>query len=340
MARFTFPWPGRRLSLNINGIYIVLALLIVVAIISIIFGLNPFSGKEEVTAETLPGPGLEAKAPPSIVTLAAEAEPEPNVTSPASQIDPNVADLVAQAMVLVNSQPAAIIEARDRLNDALLICRDVKQRAFIKEQLSNLSERWLFNKNLFPNDKLCTSYQVRRGDQLRIIGDKHKVPYEILAQINNIRNPQALQAGQVIKVINGPFNVKVSRSTFTMDMYLQNTFVRSLPIGLGKPGKETPTGQWRVKKDGKMEKPIWTDPDTQRVYKPADPDYPLGSRWIELEGMEGPAKDRTGFGIHGTKEPETIGAAQSRGCIRLHNGDAIMVYNLLVPIHSRVIIED
>ena len=57
MARFTFPWPGRRLSLNINGIYIVLALLIVVAIFSIIFVLNTLSGKEEVTAEIIPGPG-------------------------------------------------------------------------------------------------------------------------------------------------------------------------------------------------------------------------------------------------------------------------------------------
>ncbi len=111
-------------------------------------------------------------------------------------------------------------------------------------------------------------------------------------------------------------------------------------MGLGKPGRETPTGLWRVKSGGKHISPIWTDPDTHKVYSPGDPDYPLGSRWIELEGIKGDAKGQTSFGIHGTKEPDTIGTAGSRGCIRLHNGDAILLYNLLAPIHSLVRVED
>jgi lipoprotein-anchoring transpeptidase ErfK/SrfK len=345
MARYSFPWRGRRLSLNINGIYIILALLIVVAILAVIYGRSPFGSNEEETVKILPEPNLEGEATQQpIATFAAEPKIEPNVTSLASKTtittSTKVTELIAEAMALINDQPSAVVEARDRLNEALLICQDAKQQDFIKEQLSKLAERWLFSKSLFPNDRLCDRYRVKNGDQLRIIGLRHKVPYELLAQINNIANPQVLQAGQTIKVINGPFNVRVSRSTFTMDIYLQKTFVQSFPIGLGKPGKETPTGLWRVKKDGKMERPIWTDPDTQRVYKPTDPDYPLGSRWIELEGMEGPAKNRTGFGIHGTKDPETIGTAESRGCIRLHNGDAILVYNLLVPIYSLVRVED
>jgi LysM repeat protein len=345
MARYSFPWSNRRLSLNINRIYIILALLIVVAIFAVIYGRSPFGGSEEEAAQILPEPNLEVEAARQpLATFAPEQKVEPNVTSLASKTtvttDPKVTELVTEAMALINSQPGAVIEARDRLNEALLICQDIKQQNFIKGQLSKLAERWLFSKSLFPGDKFCASYKVKKGDQLRIIGERHKVPYEILAQINNIRDPKALRVEQVIKVVNGPFNAKVSRSTFTMDIYLQNTFIQSFPIGLGKPGKETPTGLWRVKKDGKMEKPIWTDPDTQRVYKPTDPDYPLGSRWIELEGMEGQAKDKTGFGIHGTKEPETIGTAESRGCIRLHNGDAILIYNLLVPIYSLVRVED
>ena len=84
-----------------------------------------------------------------------------------------------------------------------------------------------------------------------------------------------------------------------------------------------------------MIKPTWTD-HTGKTFRPEDPDYPLGSRWIGLEGLEGEAKDRTGFAIHGTKEPEEIGTAGSRGCIRLHNGDAILLYNLLVPTFSQV----
>jgi LysM repeat protein len=247
--------------------------------------------------------------------------------------------LIAQAMALLNQQPPKVIEARDRLNEVLPMVGG-QQRAFVKEQLATLADKWLFSKEIFPEDKRCGSYKVGSGDLLSVIGKRHNVPYEILMQINGIARPEALQAGIAIKVINGPFNVRVYRSTFTMDLYLQNTYVKSFPVGLGKPGKETPTGRWRVKADGKLVKPIWTDPTTGRTYHPEDPDYPLGSRWIALEGIEGAAVGKTGFAIHGTKDPQQIGAPGSQGCIRLHNGDAVFVYNLMMPGVSLIDVAD
>jgi lipoprotein-anchoring transpeptidase ErfK/SrfK len=215
-----------------------------------------------------------------------------------------------------------------------------EQRVSVKERLSKLAAEWLFSPVVFSNDMLCDMYKIKPGNQLRIVGERHKVPWEILKEVNRIQRPELLQAGKVIKVINGPFHAKIYRSAFVLDLYLQNTFVRSFPVGLGKPGRETPTGLWRVKAGGKLVKPPWWDEETGRTYRPGDPDYPLGSRWIELEGVAGAAKDREGFGIHGTKEPDQIGKAESRGCIRLHNGDAILVYNLLVPVFSTVEVLD
>ena len=107
-------------------------------------------------------------------------------------------------------------------------------------------------------------------------------------------------------------------------------------MGLGQPGMETPTGLWVVKLGGKLIAPTWVDPITGKVYEAEDPDYPLGSRWIGLEGIKGGAKGRTGFAIHGTKDPNQIGTASSQGCIRLHNGNAILMYNLLMPGLSQV----
>ncbi len=193
---------------------------------------------------------------------------------------------------------------------------------------------------MYPEDKLCAGYKVNPGDVLENIGKKFNVPYEILMQMNNIAKPELLQAGVAIKVINGPFHARVWRSTFTMDLYLQNTYVRSFPVGLGKPGMETPTGRWRAKEGGKLIQPIWTDPVSGRTYHPEDADYPLGSRWIALEGLEGAAVGKTGFAIHGTKSPEQIGTPGSQGCIRLHNGDAILVYNLMMPGASLVDVVD
>jgi lipoprotein-anchoring transpeptidase ErfK/SrfK len=175
---------------------------------------------------------------------------------------------------------------------------------------------------------------------MEVIGKKFKVPYEFLMEINGITKPESLQVGQKLKVANGPFHTIVSSSMFTMDIYLQTTYVRSFKVGLGKQGMETPTGLWRAALGGKMIKPRWTDPQTGKTYEPESPDYPLGSRWVALDGIEGNAKGRKGFAIHGTKDPETIGTKSSQGCIRLFNGEAIMVYNMMMPGLSEVRVVD
>jgi hypothetical protein len=264
-----------------------------------------------------------------------EIGPEPTLSEvipdPLSQPNPEVDELIAEAMACINAEPARIIE-----NELLPTPRGAAQRPLVKEQLSQLADRWLFSRTIFPQDKLCGSLQVKQGSLLSTIGKQFKVPYEILMEINNIQRAEHLQAGEIIKVINGPFHARIYRSTFTMDLYLQNTFVRSFPVGLGKPDRETPTGLWVVEPGGKLIRPTWTDPDTGRRYEAEDPDYPLGSRWIRLKGLKGDAVGRTGIAFHGTKDPNLIGSVGSRGCIRLNNGDVILVYNLLVPGLSRV----
>jgi hypothetical protein len=265
--------------------------------------------------------------------------PEPNLfeIKPGSTDAPNpeATALINEAMALINAKPAGIIEARTILNDMLPMSMSVRQQAFVKRKLSELADIWLFSRTLYPQDSLCSSYRVKRGEILSTIGKQFKVPWELLSDINKVR-PEVLGAGKTIKVIEGPFHARVYLSTFTMDLYLQNTFVRSFPVGLGRPDKGTPTGLWRVKQNGKLIKPPWPDPDSRKVLHYGDPGYALGSRWIGLDGIKGNAKGRTGFGIHGTKEPKTIGTESSRGCIRLHNGDVIFVYNLLVPVYSLV----
>ncbi len=278
------------------------------------------------------------------------SQPEPTAMSaqegfgtvePAEGRSAQVETIIAEGTALLQSQPRRVIAAREKLNEAMSLPMSLEQRQRVKEQLAELSQEWLFGPAAFAGDLLCENYTVKPGDLLQVIGRKHKVPYEILMQINNIRRPELLQAGKTIKVVNGPFHVKVHRSTFTMDLYLQDTYVRSFKVGLGKAGYETPTGLWRVRAGGKHVSPDWTDPDNPgRVFKATDPDYPLGSRWIALDGIEGAAKGRTGFAIHGTKDPDQIGTAGSRGCIRMYNGEAILVYNLLIPLYSQVEVLD
>jgi LysM repeat protein len=297
---------------------------------------EPVVAKEPQVNETAVfTPPVEVKKEPKLPEIAPEPTPGPTV-----EPNPEAAELITSAKALLGEKPSRIIEARDKLNQALRMPMSPQQRSSVKDQLSKLSDQWLFSRTVAPEDPLCESYQVKFGDTLKEIGDKYKMPHEILETINRISDPKSLQAGLPIKILKGPFNAKIYRSTFTMDVYLQNTFVRSFRVGLGKDQTETPTGLWRVKAEGKLEKPPWPDPVSGKIIQPEDPEYPLGSRWIGLEGLSGQAKDRTGFGIHGTKDPETIGNASSQGCIRMQNGEAILVYNMMFPGVSQVEIVD
>ena len=334
---------SRRGNQTRNRIYIISALLIIVVVIAYIYRGYLFGQEGAVATSTDTGrtvesktilPGVKPAAGPAV-----ESGTELNLlkfSQSTAEANPQVAELITEAISYIDAKPARIIDARERLNEALPLPMSEQQRAFIKKQLSELADKWLFSRTIFPQDKLTGSYKVKPGDLLAGIGKQFKVPHDILMEINKMSRPEALQAGDTLKVINGPFHVRVYRSTFTMDLYLQNTFVRSFPVGLGKLDMETPMGLWVVKKDGKMIAPTWTDPVSGRTYEAEDEDYPLGSRWIGLEGIKGDAVGRTGFAIHGTKDPNGIGAASSQGCIRLHNGNAVLVYSLLEPGESRV----
>jgi hypothetical protein len=294
-----------------------------------------------------PKPQTQPAQPPAVQTPA-QAPAAPAVTQPAStpttapaanaQLSPEASKLCVEADD--DLKAGKFIAARDKLSDAVRILQGSSQQPLIKGKLEQLSQMWLYNKDILKGDSLCSDYTVRPGDSLEIIGKKFKVPYEFLMQINQIEKPQSLKVGQHLKVVNGPFHAIVSRSTFTLDLYLQTTYVRSFKVGLGQDKMETPTGLWRVSKGGKMIKPKWTDPKTGKTFEGEAPDYPLGSRWIGLDGIDGNAKGRTGFAIHGTKDPQSIGTRSSQGCIRLYNGDVIMVYNMMTPIYSEVRVID
>lgn len=91
----------------------------------------------------------------------------------------------------------------------------------------------------------------------------------------------------------------------------------------------------------KVEWPSWTPGATARKMAPGlpgtvpgGPENPLGARGIYLFDERG--KD-TEYRIHGTNEPDMIGLPVSLGCIRMHNIDAIDLYNR-VKVGAKVVV--
>lgn len=100
-------------------------------------------------------------------------------------------------------------------------------------------------------------------------------------------------------------------------------------------GKEGFSWSGVAKVGMKREDPIWTPPPEMIDRKPeyaqwADgmpgglPINPLGPRAMYLFNKGGD----TGFRIHGTIHPESIGTAASSGCIRMLNREVIELYGL------------
>jgi len=336
MARYISSYARRRFR---NWIYLIVGLAVIAVVVLALLR------NKRADIDKAPAGAPQERAAQTDVQSPAE-QPEPlerligEVPESVTEPDPKASELIEEATALIEAKPPRIIEARDRLNELLAMPMSTGQRRSVKQQLSKLAGRWLFSRRIYPADGLCGSYTVKPGDLLSTIGKRFNVPYQVIAKINRIRRPESLQAGETLKVIKGPFHARVYRSSFTLDLYLQDTFVKSFPVGLGKEGMETPTGLWCVKADGKLISPTWTDPTTGKTYKAGDPDYPLGSRWIGLEGISGEARGRTGFAIHGTKDPNEIGTANSQGCIRLLNGDARLFYDILMPGLSKIEVVD
>lgn len=286
-----------------------------------------------------------ADVPPEVAIVEVEpAEATVEVLNNVPIVEDNsVTSEAAQARISkaeVHLAAGAVIAARLELNGALNLPLSTADRREVKSKMTELANDWLFSKKIYDEDKLVGKYNVRPGDVLENISRSHKVSHQVLMWINGLSSPRALQAGSVIKIVNGPFNVIVDRSDFTMDLYLQNMYVKSYGVGLGREGNGTPVGEWCVKTGGKMVQPQWYDEETRKTYYKDDSDYPLGARWIGIKGLDENTKPRIGFALHGTKEPDTIGVRSSRGCIRLIDKDIIELYGLLAPVHSRVRIVD
>lgn len=205
----------------------------------------------------------------------------------------------------------------------------------IREVLTRVNQLLIFSAKHYEQDPLTGTHTVQPGQYLSTIAPQYDVPYQIVAHINDKQDPGNLRRGEKLKVVKGPFHARIIKHRFILDLYLRNpagepVYVRSFAVGLGEENS-TPVGNWVVRggKQGKVKNPGWTNPRTRENYAPDDPDNPIGEYWIPLKGVGPKTKDKTGYGIHGTIEPESIGQAMSMGCIRLRSDDIELLFGML-----------
>lgn len=246
--------------------------------------------------------------------------------------------MITSALASLEARP---IESRLVLSKALG-ATDVSpaDKQHVRDALTKINETLVFGPTTVPGDPYAVAYNVQAGDLLQKIVRKHslQVDWRLIARINNV-DPRRIRVGQRLKLITGPFHCVVSKSDFRLDLYLgdgsQQVYVRSFSVGLGE-FNSTPEGLFRVRPNSKAVNPAWVNPRTGESFEAEDPKNPIGEYWVGLEAVDEALKDVIGYGIHGTTDPDSVGREKSMGCIRLHDADIELLYELLIEETSLV----
>jgi lipoprotein-anchoring transpeptidase ErfK/SrfK len=320
---------------------------------------QPDFGDEPMpSAASTSRPATTAASSPASVPWADVPQSRPagkSDTAPAevAQVEQSPADMALSAAAAKMYQDGLqaglagkILDARAMLTEAML-SGQLDQASCDKalEVLTEISQRTLLSDTIADGDPYTYTYHLAKGDTLARVVQKEKlnVTPTIIGQINRL-DASHMQVGQAIKLIRGPAHAVVNSRAFTMDIYLQRpgqpkAFLKQVRVGLGRDG--TPAGAWLVAR--KTSHANWTPPASMADARPiayGQKDYPLGKDgyWISLQGTDERTRTQTGYGIHGTDEPESIGKAASHGCVRLADDDIEFVYSLLAERLSTVVI--
>jgi LysM repeat protein len=258
--------------------------------------------------------------------------PPSQAETPAEPKPPAFPDLDAGRAALARGD---LFAARVSLSAALGRNLPPADDAFARAELTRIADALILSRATPADDPLIGVHVVAVGDSLNSIAKQNKITEELLISLNRIKDPNILPVGQRLKIIHGPFSAVIDKAAYRMDIYLDNVFVRGIKVGLGT-NDGTPRGTWAVR--NKLRDPEWIDPNSGQHYASGDPENPIGERWIGLHCLEGECSGRTGFGLHGTVDPASIGRNASMGCIRLTTEDVAFVYDLFVEEISRVVI--
>ncbi len=196
-------------------------------------------------------------------------------------------------------------------------------------------------KNVYQQAKLsCLCYT----SLLEALSERFHTSPALLAQLNPRVNLDKLTRGATIVVPNVQLDgsalpqdtaiiarvIISKKSNWTHAVDANGTIIYHFPSTLGAGYDPSPTGDFSVtyvsRDPGYHYQPKLfaevanSEPEARL---PAGPNSPVGVVWMSLS--------KPHYGIHGTPSPETIGYANSHGCVRLTNWDALRLSDLVEP---------
>jgi lipoprotein-anchoring transpeptidase ErfK/SrfK len=120
-------------------------------------------------------------------------------------------------------------------------------------------------------------------------------------------------------------SIHVDLSARTLTVLRDGEEVQSYPVAVGQPKHPTPTGRFSIRHV--VWNPKWVPPDAgwakgKKATAPGDPKNPMGRVKLFFKEPD--------LYIHGTRDLDSLGEAESHGCVRMRNVDAIEVAKLVM----------
>ncbi len=237
-----------------------------------------------------------------------------------------------QALAQIRSRVAAheLAQARVDCYQALAQCQDPAIVSDVERLLGQINIDLLLTPEAMPEKE---EYIVQAGDSLERIAKKFGTTVELIRQNNNLKR-NMIHPGDCLRIFKATLIIEVSKSRNDLLLKANDLFFRRYRVGTGQYGK-TPVGTFVI--SDKIAEPPWWRPDGKMIPF-GDKENVLGTRWMSITPIEG-TPNVSGYGIHGTWEPDTIGKQASAGCVRMANSEVEELF-LLTPVGTRVVITE
>jgi len=275
---------------------------------------GPAAATEQASAPAMPAAG-DAPAPPK---MALEAQGKAYLAAGEFARAARVfSDLMLEE---VRGSTPADQQALDRWREAL--------------DRAQANHRWSAR-----GDWESTNVQVHHGDSLIAIRKRVLAEHPdlllctgLIARANQLRSPTAIRADDELRIPLDRPSVLVDLSARWAFYLLGGEVAAAWRVGVGKEGSPTAPGRYTI--GNKQEDPPWF-PEGRPMVPYGDPRNPLGTRWMSWDDENGRPSS---LGFHGTNDPSGVGGQVSEGCIRMHNEDVELLFEIL-PVGAEVVVQ-